>query len=71
MFVTGSGSLRKKMTATFISGRYIGAVVKDAVDLFFEEKMRHLTAQLRDQMAEARRLEDEIQRNLQELGYGL
>jgi type I restriction enzyme M protein len=53
------------------SGRYVGAELRDDDDEPFEEKMRRLTAQLRDQMAEARRLEDEIQRNLQELGYGL
>jgi type I restriction enzyme M protein len=59
------------MTAPFTPGRYVGAVVEDEDDEPFEGKMRCLTAQIRDQMAEARRLEDEIQRNLQELGYGL
>jgi type I restriction enzyme M protein len=51
-------------------GRYVGAVVEDEDDEPFEEKMRRLTAQLRDQMAEARRLEEGIWRNLEELGYG-
>jgi type I restriction enzyme M protein len=51
-------------------GRYVGAVVEDEDDEPFDEKMRRLTAQLRDQMAEARRLEEAIGRNLKELGYG-
>jgi type I restriction enzyme M protein len=53
-------------------GRYVGAVVEDVEDEDnepFEEKMRRLTAQLRDHMAEARRLEEAIWRNLRELGY--
>jgi type I restriction enzyme M protein len=52
------------------TGRYVAAVVEDEDDEPFEEKMRRLTAQLRDQMAEARRLEEAIWRNLTELGYG-
>jgi type I restriction enzyme M protein len=51
-------------------GRYVAAVVEDEDDEPFEEKMRRLTAQLREQMAEARRLEEAIWRNLEELGYG-
>jgi hypothetical protein len=35
----------------------------------FEEKMRRLTVQLREQQAEARRLDEAIWRNLKELGY--
>jgi type I restriction enzyme M protein len=51
-------------------GRYVGA--KAAVDdgQPFEAKMATLTAQLRDQMKEERRLDDEIAGNLKELGYG-
>jgi type I restriction enzyme M protein len=50
----------------------VGAVVEDEDEEPFEEKMRRLTAQLREQMAEARRLEEAIwrKRNLKELGYG-
>ena len=36
----------------------------------FEEKMKRLTAQLREQQAEARRLDAAIAVNLKELGYG-
>jgi type I restriction enzyme M protein len=36
----------------------------------FEEKMRRLTATLREQMAEGRRLDEAIEENLKGLGYG-
>lgn len=51
-------------------GRYVGAEVREDDDEPFDEKMQRLTAQLREQMAEARRLDEAIWRNLQELGYG-
>jgi type I restriction enzyme M protein len=51
-------------------GRYVGAVVEDEDDEPFDEKMHRLTAELREQMAEARRLEEAIWRNLEELGHG-
>jgi type I restriction enzyme M protein len=51
-------------------GRYVGTEAQDDDAEPFDEKMRRLTAQLREQMAEARRLEEAIGRNLRELGYG-
>ena len=36
----------------------------------FEEKMKRLVVQLREQQAEARRLDEAIWRNIKELGYG-
>jgi type I restriction enzyme M protein len=51
-------------------GRYVGAEVRDDEDEPFEEKMRRLVAQLREQQAEAARLDEAIWRNLEELGYG-
>jgi type I restriction enzyme M protein len=57
------------MTAPFISGRYVGAVAEDEDDEPFEEKMCRLVVKLQEQMADARRLEEEIWRNLRELGY--
>ncbi len=50
-------------------GRYVGAEVRDEDEEPFEEKMRRLTATLREQMAEARRLDEAIWKNLRELGY--
>ncbi|MDZ7337193.1 MAG: type I restriction-modification system subunit M [candidate division KSB1 bacterium] len=51
-------------------GRYVGAVVEEEDDEPFDQKMQRLTAQLRQQMAEARRLDEAIWKNLKELGYG-
>ena len=36
----------------------------------FEEKMKRLTAQLREQFAESEHLEAAIKRNFQEFGFG-
>jgi type I restriction enzyme M protein len=50
-------------------GRYVGAeVVKDDGEPF-EEKMKRLTATLREQQAEAAALDKQIARNLAELGF--
>ena len=51
-------------------GRYVGATVEDEDDEPFEEKMQRLVAQLREQQAEAARLDEAIAKNLEELGYG-
>jgi type I restriction enzyme M protein len=50
-------------------GRYVGAEAQADDGEPFAEKMRRLTAQLREQQAEARRLDGVIAQNLQELGY--
>ncbi len=51
-------------------GRYVGAeVVKDDGEPF-DEKMKRLTATLREQQAEATKLDAAIAANLKELGYG-
>jgi type I restriction enzyme M protein len=51
-------------------GRYVGAEAQEDDGEPFEEKMRRLTAQLREQHAEARRLDAAIEANLKGLGYG-
>jgi type I restriction enzyme M protein len=51
-------------------GRYVGAEAQEDDGEPFEEKMKRLTAQLRDQQAEAARLDAAIAANLKELGYG-
>lgn len=50
-------------------GRYVGAEAAEEDTEPFEEKMRRLTAQWRDQQAEARRLDTAIEANLKALGY--
>jgi len=51
-------------------GRYVGAEAQEDDGEPFEEKMKRLTATLREQMTEARELDAVIEANLKELGYG-
>ena len=51
-------------------GRYVGAETAEDDGEPFEEKMKRLVVQLREQQAEARRLDEAIWRNIKELGYG-
>ena len=51
-------------------GRYVGAEAQEDDGEPFDVKMQRLTATLREQQAEAARLDAAIAANLQELGYG-
>ena len=51
-------------------GRYVGAEAQEDEGEPFEEKMKRLTATLREQQAEAAKLDAAIAANLKELGYG-
>ncbi len=51
-------------------GRYVGAEAQEDDGEPFDEKMQRLTAQLREQMAEGRKLDAAIEENLKGLGYG-
>jgi type I restriction enzyme M protein len=51
-------------------GRYVGAEAQEEDGEPFEEKMKRLIAQLRDQQAMAKKLDTAISANLKELGYG-
>ncbi|WP_322510197.1 class I SAM-dependent DNA methyltransferase [Anaerolinea sp.] len=50
-------------------GRYVGTAPREEDDEPFEEKMRRLTAEWHAQVEEARKLDEEIRRNLEELGF--
>jgi type I restriction enzyme M protein len=50
-------------------GRYVGAKAAEVDVEPFEEKMKRLTATLRQQTAEATKLDAAIATNLKELGY--
>ena len=52
-------------------GRYVDAEAQEDDGEPFEEKMRRLAAQLREQLAEAAKLDAAIAANLKELGYGV
>ena len=51
-------------------GRYVGAEAVEDDGEPFEDKMQRLTATLREQQAEAAKLDAAIAANLKELGYG-
>jgi hypothetical protein len=51
-------------------GRYVGAEAQEDDGEPFEQKMQRLTATLREQQAEAAKLDAAIAANLKELGYG-
>jgi len=51
-------------------GRYVGAEAQENDGEPFEQKMKRLTATLREQQAEAAKLDAAIAANLKELGYG-
>ena len=51
-------------------GRYVGAEAVEDDGEPFDEKMKRLTKRLRDQMAEAQKLDAAIEANLRGLGYG-
>jgi type I restriction enzyme M protein len=51
-------------------GRYVGAEAQEDDGEPFDDKMKRLTTILRDQMAEGRKLDEAIETNLKELGYG-
>jgi type I restriction enzyme M protein len=51
-------------------GRYVGAAAQEDDGEPFEEKMRRLTATLREQQTEAVRLDAAIAASLKDLGYG-
>ena len=51
-------------------GRYVGAEAQEDDDEPFEDKMKRLVAQLKEQQAEAKKLDTTIAANLQKLGFG-
>ena len=51
-------------------GRYVGAEAQEEDEEPFEDKMKRLVAQLREQQAEATKLDSAIKANLKALGFG-
>jgi type I restriction enzyme M protein len=60
----------RKHSHVLTPGRYVGAAAQEDDGEPFDQKMKRLTAQRREQMAEARKLDAAIEANLKELGYG-
>ena len=51
-------------------GRYVGVEPQEDDGEPFEDKMKRLVTELREQQAEGKRLDAAIAANLKELGYG-
>jgi type I restriction enzyme M protein len=60
----------RKHDCILTPGRYVGAEAAEEDDEPFDEKMKRLTATLKEQQAEGKKLDAAITRNLKELGYG-
>ncbi len=52
-------------------GRYVGFKKKQEDVALFEDKMKKLTAELAKQMEEGTKLDDEIRKSLESIGYGI
>ena len=52
-------------------GRYVEIEEQDDDGILFEEKMKNLTADLTAQFEESHKLEQEIRKNLEAIGYGI
>ncbi len=52
-------------------GTYVGAEVEEDDEEIFEEKMNRLTAELSEQMMQGRKLDVEIKKNLESIGFNV
>ena len=59
----------RKHDQVLTPGRYVGAEAQEDDGEPFEEKMKRLVAQLREQQAEGARLDAAINASLKDLGY--
>ena len=66
--VTTEGEI-KEHEYIIVPGRYVGAPLLPDDGEPFEEKMKRLTSELGEHFTESRRLEDEIRKNLGDLGF--
>ena len=52
-------------------GRYVGAEEEEEDSELFDEKMKRLTSELSKQMEEGKKLDEEIKKNLESIGFRL
>ena len=52
-------------------GRYVGFLEEEDDGIPFDEKMKGLTVQLKEQMEEGKKLDEEIKKNLEDIGYAI
>ena len=60
----------KKHDYVLTPGRYVGATPQEDDGIPFETKMKEMSQTLYTQMAEAKKLDEVIRKNLEVLGYG-
>lgn len=61
----------KKNDYVLTPGRYVGVEDNQEDNIPFEEKMKNITSELSKQFEESHKLEEEIRKNLEAIGYGL
>ena len=61
----------KENNYVFTPGRYVGVEEEENDGILFEEKMKMLTMELKKQFEESHKLEEEIKKNLEAIGYGI
>ena len=61
----------RKKGYTLTPGRYVGFEEEEDDDESFEDKMKKITAELRRQIKESKKIEEHIRNNLSELGYDI
>ena len=59
----------RKQNHILTPGRYVGYEIEEDDDELFEEKMERLTTEIAEQMKEARKLDEEIKKNLESIGF--
>ena len=59
----------RKHSHILTPGRYVGAEDIEEDDEAFDEKMKKLTSELAKQMEEGKRLDEEIKKNMKDVGY--
>ena len=60
----------RKNNYVLTPGRYVGTEEQEEDDEEFEEKMQKLISELKQQMEESARLDEEIKKNLERIGFG-
>ncbi len=61
----------RKNNYVLTPGRYVGTEEEEEDDEEFEDKMNRLVSELKQQMEEETKLDEEIKKNLERIGFGL
>ena len=60
----------RKNNYVLTPGRYVGTEVEEEDDEEFAKKMQKLLSELKQQMEESARLDEDIKKNLERIGFG-